>query len=159
MPEEFIFRCRGHPNVRGEHPSTFEVTSDPELTPSGTCIIGTGSETGAAGLPEAFKKELASEEAVLQTTLTVGGISVIIRSEGSSEMTLDHPTDMVWRRSSYVCGRTVGIYSDHVARDMPRQMIDALRRGDEMTVRMQVVRERVPEPSVPLLQVLFHTDE
>ena len=53
-------------------------------------------------------------------------------------MTLDHPTDLVWRKSDYVCGRTVGIRSDATARDLPRELIVLLQEGAELVVEMTV---------------------
>jgi hypothetical protein len=52
-------------------------------------------------------------------------------------MTLDHPIDLVWRRSGFVCGRTIGIHSDFVAATLPRELIAALARGEEMILEMR----------------------
>lgn len=56
-------------------------------------------------------------------------------------MTLDHPTDLVWRRSNFVCGRTVGIRSDYIAKDLPRALISLLRNGEKLVVEMTVFVE------------------
>jgi len=154
-----VVRCHGHPNITGKHRSTFEITKEEELTPKGTCILGTAADRGAADLSQEFKQMLADDRAELTTVLTVDGVSFTIKSQGSSLITLNHPTDLVWRRSSYVCGRTIGIYSDHVAETIPREITDALKTGSIMEVKMTVtVPEKVQTPSVQLLQVLFHTD-
>lgn len=108
------------------------------LTESGDCIIGVASTKGAADLSWDFKRILANDRSHLVTVLSAGGIEVVIRSRGSSLMELDHPTDMVWRRSSFVCGRTVGIFSDSTAETVPRELIGILSTGAEMTVRMTV---------------------
>lgn len=131
-------RCRGHPNVTGRHPTTFEITREEHLSCQGDCIIGIAADTGASGLPSAFADALASDEAVLVTRLCCGECCVTITSQGSRDMTLDHPTDLVWRRSGYVCGRTVGIRSDATARELPRELIDLLQGGAEMVVEMTV---------------------
>lgn len=136
MKARNVLRCRGHPLVQGLHKTTFEVTRDCELTLSGDCIIGVCADKGAADLDDAFKRVLADDRAHLTTRLSVGGESLEIRSRGSSRFSLDHPTDLVWRRSGFVCGRTVGIYSDYVARTIPRPLIDRLRHGDEMVVEL-----------------------
>ena len=154
-----VIRCHGHPNITGKHKSTFEITKDTEVTPNGTCILGTAADRGAADLSREFREMLADDRAELITVLTVDGISFTIKSQGSSLMTLNHSTDLVWRRSSYVCGRTIGIYSDYVAKTIPREITDALKTGSIMEVKMTVsVPEKVQRPSVQLLQVLFHTD-
>jgi hypothetical protein len=136
MKARDVVLCRGHALVQALHKTTFEVTRDCELTLSGDCIIGVCADKGAADLDEAFKRILADDRAHLTTRLTVGEESIEIRSRGSSCFTLDHPTDLVWRRSGFVCGRTVGIHSDYVAGTIPRSLIDRLRRGDELVVEL-----------------------
>ena len=134
-----IIRCRGHPLVRGTHPSTFEVTKETYLTEAGDCIIGIGADMGAADLPPEFRNILARDDACLITRLTSGSESVEIHAQGSAKMTLTHPTDLVWRRSSFVCPRTVGIHADFVAKTLPRELIAALVKGEEMTVELRAV--------------------
>jgi hypothetical protein len=55
-------------------------------------------------------------------------------------MTLDHPRDIVWRRSTFVCGRTIGILSDVVAAGLPRKLMENLKLGKEMVVTLDVTR-------------------
>ncbi len=140
MEAQEIIRCRGHPLVLGTHPTTFEVTSEEHLTENGNCIIGVGADKGCAGLSPVFRTVLAHDDAVLVTRLSCGGIIVDIRSRGSSMFTLDHPSDMVWRKSTFVCGRTIGILSDRVALTLPRELMENLARGDEMAVTLTATR-------------------
>jgi len=132
-------RCRGHPAVTGTHPSTFEVTRDTHLTAAGDCIIGVAADRGAADLSDRFRRVLCDDRAVLVTRLYVRDRVIEIRGRGSSAMTLDHPTDLVWRRSGYVCGRTVAIRADRTARTLPRPFIAALREGERMDVELCAV--------------------
>jgi len=148
--------CRGHPNVRGEHRSTFEVTTDAHLTPCGTCIIGVNAEKGASALSDAFKSALAKDTALLRTTLTGGSHTCTIMSKGSSKLTIAHPSDLVWRMSGFVCDRTIGIYSDIPASGIPRPMIAWLKEGNAMNVEMEVFSGPEEEtPSFQLLQEFF----
>jgi len=128
--------CRGHPQVRGTHPTTFEVTTEGHLTTAGDCIIGVAAGCGAAGLPKEFRRVLSHDHAVLLTRLSAGALQVDVHSRGSAALTLSHPADMVWRRSRYVDGRTVGILSDRTAVDLPRDLIALLRRGETLVVEM-----------------------
>lgn len=130
------FECRGHPLISGRHRTTLEITRDESLTPKGDCIVGVSSTKGAADLSGEFKRILANDDSILVTVLSAGGIEVKISSRGSSVMDLDHPTDMVWRRSGFVCGRTVGIFSDNTAETLPRELICHLSGGGTMKVRM-----------------------
>ena len=133
-------QCRGHPLVLGTHPTTFEVTREPHLTANGNCIIGIAADKGCDGLSESFKKVLAHDDAVLVTRLLCAGIIVEVRSHGSAQFTLDHPTDIVWRKSRFICGRTIGILSDHVAVTLPDELIAALQAKGEMVVTLIATR-------------------
>jgi hypothetical protein len=133
-------RCRGHPLILGTHPTTFEVTSEDHLTETGNCILGIAADKGCAGLSLEFKSVLSNDDATLVTCLSCGDISVEISSKGSAKFTLDHPTDMVWRRSPFVCGRTIGIMSDKVAKTLPRDLIRQLAEGKEMVVTLTARR-------------------
>ncbi len=132
--------CRGHPLVLGNHPTTFEVTREDHLTKNGNCIIGIAADKGCSGLSYEFKQVLSHDDAVLFTRLLCGGVSAEVKSRGSVKFTLDHPTDIVWRRSSFVCGRTIGIWSDHVAATLPEALIANLVAGKEMIVTMTARR-------------------
>jgi hypothetical protein len=140
MEAQEIIRCRGHPVVLGNHPTTFEVTCEDQLTENGNCIIGIAADKGCAGLSPGFKAVLAHDDAVLVTRLACGRTVVEVRSSGSSRFTLDHPADMVWRKSPFVCSRTIGILSDRVALTLPRELIAELARGKEMVVTLTATR-------------------
>lgn len=134
-----LIRCRGHPLVSSRHPTTFELTKDEHLTAAGDCIIGVGADKGAADLSDEFRAALRQEGAELVTTLCCGDLEVVVRSEGHPGLFLDHPTDLVWRRSEYICGRTIGIRSDHVARTLPREFVERLRAGEPLGAELIVL--------------------
>ena len=138
MLEKEVVLCQGHPLITGRHRTTFEVTKDALLTPAGDCIIGICADKGAADLDPRFKELLARDDATLITRLSSGGEVFEVSAQGSFRFTLDHPTDMVWRRSNYVCGRTVGICSSHTARTLPRSLIAHLQQGKSLTVELIV---------------------
>ena len=140
MEAQEIILCRGHPLVLGTHPTTFEVTREDYLTENGNCIIGIAADKGCAGLSMEFRQVLMHDDAVLVTRLACDGVIVDIRSCGSSQLILDHPSDMVWRKSAFVCGRTIGILSDRVALTLPRELMANLARGKEMVVTLTATR-------------------
>ncbi|MEN6517411.1 MAG: DUF371 domain-containing protein [Methanospirillum sp.] len=135
---EFI-RCRGHRLVSSRHPTTFELTKEEHLTAAGDCIIGVGADRGAADLSDEFRAALRQEGAELVTTLRCGDLEIVVRSEGHPGLLLDHPTDLVWRRSEHVCGRTIGIRSNYVARTLPRNFIERLRAGEVLEAELVVL--------------------
>ncbi len=130
------FSAWGHPEVAATHRTTFEITAEEHLSPSGTCIIAVRSEKGAADLSDRFRELLQSPGCHLITELKCGEIEVTITSFGSPELLLDHQTDLVWRRSSFTCGRTIGLYSDYTAGTLPRALIDLLRQCKRLDVTL-----------------------
>jgi uncharacterized protein len=138
--------CHGHPLVRGTHPTTFEVTTEGDLTAQGNCIIGVGADKGARDLDPAFRNLLARDDARLLTVLRSGPVSVRIHGRGSRELTLRHPADLVWRKSTFTCDRTVAIASDCTARMLPRELIAQLQRGADLEVELLVT---IPDGTVP----------
>jgi len=137
MKARDVIHCFGHPNVRALHPTTFEVTTEPSLSPAGDCIIGVCADKGAADLDPDLKTLLADDRTVVTTRLCVNGIETVVISRGSAWITLDHPTDLVWRRSPFVCGRTVAVGSDTVARTIDRRLVELLAGGAELVVEIE----------------------
>ena len=135
-----VIRCHGHPLVSASHPTTFEVTAEQALTKKGHCIIGIRADKGAAGLSPEFKEVLCHDDATLETTLACEEAEVRVHSLGSKDMTLHHPTDFVWRKSRFVCGRTIGICSDHVAATLPEELVAHLKAGRPLVVTMTAMR-------------------
>ena len=140
MEAQEIIRCRGHPLVLGTHPTTFEVTCEEHLTENGNCIIGVFADKGCAGLSQEFRDLLCHDDSVLTTRLESGGITATIHAKGSGQLTLTHPADLVWRRSTFTCARTIGICSDAVAATLPRELIARLRQGGDLVITLTVTR-------------------
>jgi len=140
MPAEVV-RARGHPNVRATHPTTLEITREVHLTPRGDCIVAVGADKAARDLGEAFKEAARRPGAEIIITIEVPskGLVEVIRARGHPGLTFQHPTDMVIRKSDYVCGRTVAILADKAARDLSRELVEALRDpGTEVLIRLCV---------------------
>jgi uncharacterized protein len=140
MEVQETIRCWGHPLVLGTHPTTFEVTGEGHLTKKGNCIIGISADKSCERLSAEFKRVLTHDDAVLITRLSCAGKTAEVKSRGSARFTLNHPTDMVWRRSSFVCGRTIGILSDQVAATLPLELIACLVEEKEMIIILTATR-------------------
>ncbi|WP_449572134.1 DUF371 domain-containing protein [Methanospirillum sp.] len=136
--EEEYFIAHGHSNVTATHRTTFEITKEDELSLAGSCIIAVGAKKGATDLSRSFCAALRHQDHVLVTTLTCGPHMIEIRSQGDPNLTLTHPTDLVWRRSSFTCNRTIGVLSDHTASTLPREMVSLLAKGADLEVCMLV---------------------
>ncbi|HWQ63704.1 MAG TPA: DUF371 domain-containing protein [Methanospirillum sp.] len=130
------FSAFGHPEVTATHKTTFEITAEQHLSPSGNCIIAVRSEKGAADLSDQFRELMRSPGCRLITELRCKEVEVTVTSSGSPGLLLDHQTDLVWRRSSFTCGRTIGLYSDYTAGMLPRDLITLLKLGEQLDVTL-----------------------
>lgn len=130
----------GHGNVTAENRATLEVTREGWLTRSGDCVVAVRASRGAADLSHSFKKLARRADTRITLTIEAGGRVDVASGWGHPDLTLDHPTDMVVRRSSYTCGRTLMIRSDKAARDLSRGLVRALTNPRER-VRITMVAE------------------
>ena len=55
---QYSFLAYGHKNVTSLHKSTFEITTDKDLTLKGDCIIGLNSDVTLNDFPAELKKEI-----------------------------------------------------------------------------------------------------
>lgn len=133
-------RAFGSPLIKATHRSTFEVTRDWHLTERGDCIIAIGADKASRDLSDRFKEAARREGAEITVIVEAGGLREVIRAYGSPNLTFTHPTDIVIRKSNYICGRTVAIRADKAARDLSRDLVERLRRQGEPVRIVLIVR-------------------
>ncbi len=117
----------GHLNVTATHTSTFEVTKALTLTRRGNCVIAVNATKGLEAFDPRFKAMLKDDCATIVFKLWVAGRSFTAHGYGCKALILTHPTDIVCRKSGYVCERTLMIGSDKAASDIPRYIVSLLR--------------------------------
>ena len=132
----FKIMAKGHENVLSLHKSTFEITKDKDLSLSGDCIIGLDIDKSMEDFPEEFKEKLANEDTKVIVELKTPNASDTIEGYGHHDLTLSHPTDMVCRKSTFVCSRTLMIKSNKAAIDLNRDLIKDLANGESMEVNV-----------------------
>jgi hypothetical protein len=126
-PVTTIILACGHENIQATHKTTFEITKEPTLTKRGDCIIAVEATKSAADLPLEFKKAARKKGAQLTITIEAGELTEVVRSRGSPRLLFTHPTDLVIRKSGYVCGRTLAIRADKVANDLSRKLVEKIK--------------------------------
>jgi uncharacterized protein len=131
---EYTFTAKGHHNVTSKHKTTFEVTQDTEIGLAADCIVGVSSKVSLNDLPSQMKEAIQDEDTLIQVVLETENANDIIRGYGHPELTLDHPTDMVCRKSDYTCSRTLMIHADKAAVDLNSDLIDELASGKTLKV-------------------------
>ena len=120
----------GHPMVRALHPTTIEITTEEHLTERGDCIIGIGASSGCAGLRAETRRALGVDGARVSIRILVAGERFEVRGVGDSRLPLSNQRDIVIRRSTYVDGRTLAVRADFAAVDIPRKIVETLKRAD-----------------------------
>jgi hypothetical protein len=123
---EVIF-AYGHRNIQATHKSTLEITKEKQLSKKGDCIIAVSADKAIADLSLEFKDSLRKKNAKMTMLIEAEGIVEVVNASGSRRLILTHPTDIVVRKSSYVCSRTLAIKADRAAWDLSRKLVERLR--------------------------------
>ena len=130
----------GHPKIRANHPTTLEITKEGHLTERGDCVVATHASKGCADLSAGFSKLVKDDRTEVTLTIEAGNETETIRGQGSSRLTLQHPNDLVARKSNFVCHRTVMILADKSAFDLNREFVRMLR-DPRTRIRIELVAE------------------
>jgi len=122
-----VVDARGHENIQSTHKTTFEITKETTLTRRGDCVIAVGATKGAADLNPRFKEAVKKKSARITITIEAGEVEEVVRARGSPQISFTHPTDLVVRKSGYVCGRTLAVRADKAASDLSRELVEKMR--------------------------------
>ncbi len=123
---EIVF-AYGHENIRATHESTLEITKENQLSEKGNCIIAVSANKALIDLSPEFKENLRKENARITMLIEAGGVVEAVNAFGSPRLILADSTDMVVRKSSYICNRTLAIQADKAAFDLSRKLVLMLR--------------------------------
>lgn len=126
---KFKIQAKGHHNIRSKHKSTFEITKDSELTLAGDCIIGVAIDKSMNDFSDDFRKRIANADARITIKVITKNNFDEIRGQGHPNLTLNHPTDIVCRKSDYICSRTLMINSNKASCDLNSDLINDLKKG------------------------------
>lgn len=146
-----VITASGHPGVTARHGTTFMTTKDRDVGPNGDCIIAVGADKAVSDLSSDLKRAIKSGRR-LYITLKARGMVEKIRARGHPSLSLDHPADMVVRKSEFICGRTLAIGADKAAADLHRKFVAALRDPStklEMEIEISVTRPAACEARQP----------
>lgn len=124
---EYTFIVNGHPNITSKHRTTFEFTKDENIGITADCIIGVKSPVSMDNIPEEICKYIKEDNKLITLKLETENAVDEIKGYGHHELTLNHPTDMVIRKSEFKCGRTLMINADKAAKDLKTELIEDLK--------------------------------
>ncbi|KZX17596.1 DUF371 domain-containing protein [Methanobrevibacter filiformis] len=135
---KFKIKAYGHENVSSKHKSTFEITQDSSISAAGDCIIGVGADKNMNNFSNELKNKIANENSKITVKLTTTNAHDEIIGQGHPDLTLNHLTDIVCRKSSYICSRTLMIKADKAAIDLDKQLIEDLKNMGALHMEITV---------------------
>jgi hypothetical protein len=140
MEKTVLIIAYGHELIQSTHRTTFEITKDETLTKRGDCIIAVKSNKAAADLSRDFKEAAKNPDAEITVTVEAGEEKETVKATGDPRLSFTHTTDIVVRKSSYVCNRTIAVRASKAAADLSRKLIEKLQNPDQMVKITLTVR-------------------
>lgn len=122
-----VFWALGHSNIQANHTTTLMFTKDIHVSKNGDCIVAMTADKSVTDLSAQFKENLRKPNAKVIITIEAGEFKEEIRAYGSPKLCLCHPTDIVIRKSDYVCNRTLAICADKSSIDLSRALVEKLQ--------------------------------
>jgi len=132
--------ARGHENIQATHKTTFEITKEPTLTKRADCIIAVDANKNATDLPLEFKEAARKKGAQMTIEIEAGELKEVVKARGNPWLSFTHPTDLVVRKSNYVCGRTLAIGADKAASDLSRPLVEKIKESSRR-IRITLIVE------------------
>ncbi|MDH5447921.1 MAG: DUF371 domain-containing protein [Candidatus Bathyarchaeota archaeon] len=126
-----VITAHGHENILARNKNTFEITKDANLTKRGDCIIAVAADKSIKDLSDEFKKILNKKDAKLTIIVQVDDEREVVEAWGNPKLTFNHAADLVVRKSSYICDRTLAIKANKAARDFSRRFVAKLKNSQQ----------------------------
>ena len=109
---------------------TFEITKEESLTKRGDCVIAVEATKGLGELSLDLRNLCRRDDARILVELRAGGVFDSIEGRGGAGLILNHPREIVGRKSAYVSDRTLMIHANKAACDIDRDLVRALKFPD-----------------------------
>ncbi len=137
-----VIVARGHENVTARHRTTIEVTREEDMGVRADCIIGVGADKGFPQLSSEFMQGARDEGSTIRVVFRAGGIEEVVVGRGHPDLTFEDEEEMVIRKSSFICPRTLMVKADKGARDLDRRLIELLKDGGQgLVVEISLIKE------------------
>lgn len=129
----------GHKNIQAVHPTTIMITKEENLSQTGDCIVVIAANKTLETLTSKFRESLRKSNSKLTVVFEIDSLKEQITAFGSPKLILSHPTDMVIRKSDYICNRTLAIHADKSSSDLSRVFVEKLKdQKQEIKVTLTV---------------------
>jgi len=120
----------GHENLLCTHNTTIELTKDNHLTKKGDCILGIRASKACTDLNEKLKK-LINQGKKIKVTIKYEDIFDSFYGYGDPRLTLTSKNDMVFRKSKFICDRTILINCTKSSNELNRKLVNSLKNKDK----------------------------
>ncbi len=118
----------GHKNITSTHKTTFQITKDSYLTETGHCIVGINANKSLMDFTGEQKEKIRNSKKII-IKLIVDNLEETIIGEGNKNLQLNHNSDIVIRKSNFICNRTIMVKANKSANDINREIINKLKNG------------------------------
>ena len=127
----------GHPNILSNHKTTVEFTKEKHLTKKGDCIVAINADKSIQDISDELKSSLKKNKKIKCKIYTNNYTDEII-GYGDKYLTFNHPTDIVLRKSNYICPRTLLINCNKAACDINRDLIEELQKNEKLSITFHI---------------------
>lgn len=131
----------GHKNIVCTHNTTIEITKDTHLTKKGNCILGINASKACLDLNSNLKN-LIKQGHKFKIIIKVGDFTDYFYGHGHANLTLSNEKEMVFRKSEFICDRTVLIKCTKSSSELDRMLIEHLKNKDK---KFLIVFEKIDQ--------------
>jgi hypothetical protein len=116
----------GHNNILCTHKTTIELTKNKFLTKRGNCILGVNASKSCENLNSKLKNFIR-KGCKINVIIRSGDLTDSFYGFGSKSLTLIDKEDLVFRKSNFICDRTVLINCSKASIDLKSNLIEKLK--------------------------------
>ena len=116
----------GHENILCTHRTTIELTKETKLTKKGDCVLAVKASKACYDLTIDLKNQIKNRNK-FRVKLEAEGIQDYFFGFGNENLKLLNKNHMVFRKSDFICGRTVLINCSKSSTELSRKLIGKLK--------------------------------
>ncbi len=128
----------GHENILCTHSTTIEITKEKKLTMKGNCIVGINASKACFDLNNILKIKI-NNGTKFKITLKIDKLKDSFYGLGNKDLRLLDRNDMVFRKSDFICDRTVLINCTKSSNEISRELIEKLKiPGNKLSIIFEI---------------------
>lgn len=124
----------GHQDIQCSHKSTIELTKEGYLTKKGNCILGINCTKACVDVSSELK-DLIRKGRKINVIINVDDLEDQFYGYGDPNLTLLDEKEMVFRKSNFICNRTILVKCNKASNELDTKLIDKLKTpGKKITI-------------------------